>query len=135
MFLLDTNVVSETAKRRPNVGVMNWLEGTSAENLWICAISVGEIIKGIARLRQSDAARANQLMGWWTNLEAAYTDRILPFDASTARRWGELRAHTPNMSVEDSLIASIALAKGFTLVTRNIRDFTPAGVPLLNPFD
>ena len=75
-------------------------------------------------------------MEWWTSLEATYADRILPFDASIARRWGELRANTPpNMSVEDSLIASIALAKGFTLVTRNIRDFTAAGVPLINPFD
>ncbi len=135
MFLLDTNVVSETAKRRPNVGVINWIEGTGTENLWICAITVGEIVKGIARLRQIDPLRANQLMNWWTILEAAYTDRILPFDAAIARRWGELRAGNPNMSVEDSLIASISLAKGFTLVTRNIRDFAPAGVPLINPFD
>jgi predicted nucleic acid-binding protein len=134
MFLLDTNVVSETIKRRPNPGVTQWLDQTDTAGLWLCTITIGEITKGIALLRKREPERAKQLLNWRTKLEAAYTDRILPFDTQTSHQWGEIRASFPSMSLEDSIIASIAQVRGLTIVTRNTRDFAATGLPIVNPF-
>jgi predicted nucleic acid-binding protein len=134
MFLLDTNVVSETIKRRPNPGVTQWLDQTDTAGLWLCTITIGEITKGIALLRKREPERAKQLLNWRTKLEAAYTDRILPFDTQTSHQWGEIRAGFPSMSLEDSIIASIAQVRGLTIVTRNTRDFAATGLPIVNPF-
>jgi predicted nucleic acid-binding protein len=134
MFLLDTNVVSETIKRRPNPGVTQWLDQTDTAGLWLCTITIGEITKGIALLRKREPERAKQLLNWRTKLETAYTDRILPFDMQTSHQWGEIRASFPSMSLEDSIIASIAQVRGLTIVTRNTRDFAATGLPIVNPF-
>lgn len=134
MFLLDTNVVSETIKRRPNPGVTQWLDQADTAELWLCAITIGELTKGIALLRKRESERAKQLLNWRAKLETAYLERILPFDTQAAHQWGEMRANFPSMSLEDSIIASIAQVRGLTIVTRNTRDFAATGLPLIDPF-
>lgn len=103
--------------------------------LWLCAITIGEIAKGTTLLQKRDPEKARQLTDWREKLEAAYINRILPFDTRAARRWGEVRADFPNMSLEESMIASIAQVHNLTVVTRNTRGFAQTGLTLIKPFD
>jgi predicted nucleic acid-binding protein len=133
MYLLDTVVVSELNKRRRNVGVMQWFERQRPADLFISVISVGEIEGGIARQRSINPKFAVALAVWLDRVLMLYQEQILPFDLKAARRWGMLSAALGNESA-DLMIAATALEQGLTLVTRNVSDFEPTGVSIVNPF-
>lgn len=84
--------------------------------------------------RSRNAARAARLAQWLSGIELHYAARILPVDLAIAHRWGLLMAADPSASAEDALIAATALVHGFTVVTRNVRDFTPGGATVVDPF-
>lgn len=133
MYLLDTNVISETRKSRPHGAVLAWIRAESDQSLHVSAVSVGEIQAGIELTREQDAAKAGELEGWLDQL--AMTFNVLPVDAPIFRRWARLMHGKPDHHLEDALIAATALVHGLVVVTRNVRDFKPFGVKLLNPFE
>ncbi len=134
MFLIDTVVLSELRRLKRNPTVVTWFERQRTADLFVSVISIGEIERGIARQRPTDPAFAGALAVWLDKLLALYGERILPFDLQMARRWGALSAALGNESA-DLMIAATALENGLTVVTRNVSDFEPTGVAVLNPFD
>jgi predicted nucleic acid-binding protein len=132
-FLIDTNVLSELRRRKRNQGVVEWLESTTDELLYLSVITLGEIRRGIRRLHLHDPIQAVHLEKWLEELRNSFAHRILTVDGAVALRWGELGIHQP-ISVADGLLAATAMQHGLTLVTRNVRDFQPNGIPVLNPF-
>lgn len=133
-FLLDTNVVSETRKRTPDRNVLAWFDDTDQQDLHISVLTIGELTKGIARRRHRDPRSAAGLEHWLRGIEELFSDRVIPIDASIATAWGNLDAGRP-LPVIDSLLAATAKVRGFTLVTRNVKDIEPTGVPYINPWD
>ena len=132
MYLLDTNVVSELRKLKPHQGVVAWIEAAPEESLFISAVTVGEIQAGIEITRRQDAAKAKEIEDWLDGVAQSYG--VLPADAAIFRRWAQLMHRRSDHHLEDALIAATALVRGLTVVTRNIDDFEPFGVPLINPF-
>jgi predicted nucleic acid-binding protein len=133
MFLIDTVTLSELRKRQRDAGVVAWFERQRTTDLFLSVISIGEIERGIARQRATDPGFAGALAAWLDRVLALYGERILPFDLATARRWGALSASLHNDSA-DLMIAATALEHGLTVVTRNVSDFQPSGVTVLDPF-
>ena len=132
-FLVDTNVLSDLRRRRPNPGVLEWFDETDEALLHLSVITLGEIKRGTERLRRHDPVQAVNLDRWLESLQLRYADRIHPIDEAVALRWGELGIHQP-ISVADGLIAATALHHGLTVVTRNTSDFAPNSIPIFNPF-
>ena len=137
-YLLDTNVLSEFKRRgEPDPLVRGWLRATDPDALWVSVLSVGEIRKGIERL--AAGKRRTELEQWLEHdLDQWFEERVLPVTKAIAERWGILSARgldkgTPVTSI-DGLIAATALEHDLTLVTRNVKDFTVSGVPILNPW-
>lgn len=135
MFLLDTNVVSEL--RRPDKAhrnVLAWANAVPAANFFISVISILEIELGARLMARKDAAQGAVLRAWIDDhILARFAERILPIDTAVALRCAQL--HVPNPRAErDALIAATALVHGLTVVTRNVGDFEPTGVTLLNPW-
>ncbi len=133
MFLIDTVILSELRRRRRAPAVVAWFERQRTIDLFISVVSIGEIERGIARQRAADADFAGALARWLDQVLALYGERILPFDLQSARRWGRLSALLGNESA-DLMIAATALEHGLTVVTRNVSDFEPTGVAVLDPF-
>lgn len=137
-FLLDTCVLSEMVKPSPNRGVIRWVEKQAPEILATSAITIGEIQRGISRL--PDSRKKTELAHWLENdLFAWFAEKILPMDETVARAWGMLQAASESqgrtLPVLDALIAATAGVHRLTLVTRNEKDFSVAGIPILNPWD
>ncbi len=132
-YLLDTCVLSELRKPRPNAKVVAWMTGLRPDEAFLSVITLGEIRRGIELHRAKDAQAAGALERWLRGLETHYADRILPITAEVADRWGRLAPQQP-LPVSDGLIAATALVHQHTLVTRNVADFERSGVNLLNPF-
>lgn len=132
-YLLDTNVVSETRKTRADSGVIAFLSAADAAGLYLSALTLGELRKGVEAKRHDDPAAADRLGVWVDGIETTFADRVLPIDAAVARRWGELPARR-SLPVIDTLIAATAIEHGLTLVTRNTRDLASTGVPLVDPW-
>lgn len=133
MFLIDTDVLSALGKRQRNPNVAAWFASQRDGDLFLSVVTIGEIERGITLQQRQDPAFATTLAAWLDQVLAAYGDRILPFDLPAARRWGALSATLGNDSA-DLQIAATALEHGLTVVTRNVSDFAPAGVPALDPF-
>jgi toxin FitB len=133
MFLIDTVTLSELRRRERDPQVVAWFERQRTTDLFLSVISVGEIERGIARQRAIDPGFADALADWLDRMLTLYGERVLPFDLRTARRWGALSAALGNDSA-DLMIAATALEHGLTVVTRNISDFEPTGVAVLDPF-
>ena len=133
MYLLDTNVVSELRRPRPNRAVLDWIADVPAELLFVSAVTVGEIQAGIEITREQDPAKAEELEGWLDKVQASYA--ILPMDATTFREWARLMHRKSDTITEDAMIAATAIVHRLTVVTRNVRDFARLGVELQNPFD
>jgi toxin FitB len=132
-YLLDTNVVSETRRRRPEPNVMRWLEASGPDAHFVSVLTIGEITKGIVQRRQRDPAGADRLARWLSGLRQLFTERILVVGDPEATCWGNL-AGRAELPVIDGLIAATALVHDLTLVTRNTRDFARAGARLLDPW-
>jgi predicted nucleic acid-binding protein len=132
-YLLDTNVVSETRKIRPDAGVVAFLSAADAAGLFVSILTLGELRKGVEAKRRIDSVAAERLGAWVDGIETIFADRVLPVDTATARRWGELSAGR-SLPVIDSLIAATAMVHGLSLVTRNVRDIETTGVPLIDPW-
>lgn len=136
MFLLDTNVISELRRPdRADRNVVAWANAISAANFFMSAISILEIELGARLIERKDAAQGAVLRNWIDNqILARFEGRILTIDTAVAQRCAKL--HVPNPRADrDTLIAATALVHGLTVVTRNVGDFAPTGVPLLNPWD
>ncbi|SEE93187.1 type II toxin-antitoxin system VapC family toxin [Jiangella alba] len=133
-YLLDTNVVSELRRPRPDQRVLRWWSDVPAGRLYLSCLTVGELGRGVGRLRErGDHAQAESLSGWLDGLARQFADRILPIDAEVTELWGRLPQRRP-VPVVDGLIAATALRHGLTVVTRNVRDFSATGVGVLDPF-
>lgn len=132
MFLLDTNVVSELRKAKPHGGVLAWLTATPESDLFISAVTLGEIQRGIELTKDQNPAKAQEISQWADRL--ADTHNILPMDATTFRVWAQLMHHRSDALFEDAMIAATAQVHQLTVVTRNTRDFAAFKVPLLDPF-
>src|SRR5262249_5530115 len=133
MFLLDTNVISETRKPRANDGLMRWISDVGALDLHLSVLSIGEIRKGIERLRQPDSLAAADIEEWLDHVKHACGDRVLPIDRSIAHEWG-LPAATGDDHPVDIMLAATAHTYNLTLVTRNVRHVPGLGIGILNPF-
>ena len=134
MYLLDTDVLSALRRQQRHTSVMRWVSTQRSSNLHVSVISLGEIERGIARAGHREPRFARLLAEWLDGLIKFYAGRILPIDLRAARRWGSVSQAIGHRGV-DLLIAATALEHGLTVVTRNVRHFEPAGVPVLNPFD
>lgn len=138
MYLLDTNVVSELRKTRtgkadPNV--VAWADSVSPASLFISAITVLELETGILLVERRDEKQGQALRQWLENqVLPAFGERILAVDTAVARQCASLHVPDPHPD-RDALIAATAMVHGMTVVTRNVDDFTPTGVVLLNPWE
>jgi predicted nucleic acid-binding protein len=133
-YLLDTNVLSETRKRQPAASVAGWIAAAPPDWLHVSVLTLGEIEQGIARAGgRGDRQQAAALERWLRDVETGFEDRVLPVTLAVAAAWGRQQYARP-LPVIDALIAATARVHGLTVVTRNARDFEPAGVQVLNPF-
>ncbi|PTN38483.1 type II toxin-antitoxin system VapC family toxin [Desulfonatronum sp. SC1] len=132
MYLLDTNVVSELRKPRPHGAVIAWLESIDERDLYVSAVTIGEIQAGIELSRDQDARKAKEIEAWLDLLTDA--SNILPMDVPAFRLWAKMMHRKSDTLYEDAMIAAIASVHGLTVVTRNISDFKVFSVPTLNPF-
>lgn len=137
MYLLDTNVVSEMRKIRPgkaDAQVARWADSVDADDLYISVITIHELEIGVLLTERRDPAQGAVFRSWLDgHVLTAFSGRILPVDIAVAQRGARLHVPDPR-PVRDGLIAATALVHGMTVVTRNIADFEPTGVPLLNPW-
>ena len=134
MLLLDTNVVSAVRRPDRHPRVSQWLAVQQPDALFLSAVTIGEIRRGITLQEGHDAPFAHDLTVWLNQLLTLFGDRVLAFDVSVAQHWGRLSAELGHDS-PDLIIAATALEHGLTVVTRNVRHFEPTGVTVLNPFD
>ena len=136
-YILDTNVISELVKKKPNPKVVIWLEKVDPDNIYLSVIALGEIRKGIEKMPASK--RKNTLDSWFKEeLLVRFHNKILPLDLPVLLAWGELTARLEKrgnpLPAIDSLLAATALQAEFTLVTRNTGDFQFTGISLYDPW-
>lgn len=133
-YLLDTNVVSELVRAKPDAAVLKWFEGVPDQALHLSVLSLGEIRKGIELLQ--DGARKEKLRLWLEQeLTNWFEGRLLPVSAPVADRWGRLLAEAKRpLPAIDSLLAATALHHELRLVTRNVGDFRFIGLEIINPW-
>lgn len=133
-FLVDTNVLSEARRRQAgDVRVKAWLSSVASAELFTSALVVGEIRRGVERLRRKDTTQAAFLDEWLATLKQQFADRVLPVTMDIAEEWGRLNVPDPLPTI-DGYLAATARVHGLTLVTRNTRDLARTGVVLLNPW-
>ena len=137
MFLLDTNVISELRKaadRKADANVIAWLSGADAASFYISVVTLMELALGIFRVERRDAGQGARLRTWLhTRVRPEFAERTLPIDSAVALRCARL--HVPDPRPErDAYIAATALVHGMTVVTRNVADFVPTGVAVIDPW-
>ncbi len=135
-YLLDTWVLSELVKSLPDTYVLDWFKVRKPNELFVSAMTLGELQRGVAKLPESK--RRSELSSWLQQLETGFEDRILAFDQNASVIWAQMtvqaEAQGKPMAAFDSIIAATARAYGCRLVTRNVGDFVNAGIDLLNPW-
>ena len=132
MYLLDTNVVSELRKQRPHGAVVAWLESLDDAQLYLSAVTLGEIQAGIEITRVQDTEKAKEIEAWLELVAGAYN--VLPMDAAAFRAWARLMHGKSDTLYEDAMIAATAKVHGLTVATRNVADFNALGLEVFNPF-
>jgi predicted nucleic acid-binding protein len=137
-FLIDTNVISEITKPRPDPKVVAFLHETDEDRLFISVITLGELRRGVA-LKAEGKAKSS-LDAWLrADLRERFSGRIVDITAAIADEWGELMGDAKRRGITlhamDGFLAATARTHDKTFVTRNVRDFAPFGVQLLNPWD
>ena len=132
LYLLDTNIVSELRKPRPHGGVLAWLQSMDNAQLYLSAVTVGEIQAGIELTREQDRTQASEIEAWLELLAGAYN--VLPMDATIYRAWARLMHRKSDTLYEDAMIAATAQVHGLTVATRNVADFHALGFEVFNPF-
>lgn len=137
-YLIDTCVISEYVKTKPDINVSLWFDQQQEIQLFLSAISIAEIKKGIYKIKYIQPERALKLQNWLNTIELEFSQRILPVSIDVLEQWAILSAHSEikgnKLAVMDSLIAATARCYGLTLVTRNIKDFKHCELELINPF-
>ena len=131
-YLLDTNVVSELRKQRPHGGVVAWLNHQQEDQLFLSAVTMGELQEGIERARRQDPSKASGIESWTDRLATSY--QILPMDTPCFREWGRIMDRKPDRLLEDAMIAATARVHQLIVATRNEADFKQLDVRILNPF-
>lgn len=132
MYLLDTNIISELRKARPHGGVVSWLESKEGSELFVSAVTLGELQTGVELTRKQDSPKAVQIERWIDQVAQSY--QVLSMDAAAFREWGKLMNGQPDSMMEDAMIAATARVHRLKVVTRNVKDFERFGIPIVNPF-
>lgn len=136
-YLLDTCVISEAIKEKPNSAVLTWLNEVNEDACYISSLTLGEITRGIYKL--SESGKKNKLLNWLeVDLRNRFDTRILDITGEIAEQWGKISASLELVGITapviDCLLAATAYAHGLILVTRNIKDFANMPIELLNPW-
>jgi toxin FitB len=131
-YLLDTNVVSELRKPRPHGAVVAWVNDQQDEQLFLSAVTLGELQAGIERTRRQDPGKASEIELWADQVAASF--QILPMDAMCFREWGRIIDRKPDELLEDAMIAATARVHRLIVATRNEGDFKRLDVRIFNPF-
>ncbi len=135
-YLLDTCVISELTKLIPNNNVIRWLKNIPSDSLFISVITIGEIRKGLTKLKESE--KKQRLTAWLDALLRQYSERILLIDLNIADNWGTIQGNAEKsgkpMSSVDSLLAATADTHNLIVATRNESDFEAGNVPIINPW-
>ncbi len=136
-FLLDTNVISEPEQKRPNGNVLRWLRAHPTSSMYLSAVTIGEIRRGIERL--SSGPKRAHLQEWMVENRKRFSERILPITEETFMVWGKMYAEFEKRGIirppYDSLLEATALEHDLILVTRNVRNFHDSTVTILNPWE
>jgi toxin FitB len=133
MYLLDTNIISELRRPKPHGAVLEWYKNITEEDLFISAVSIGEIQSGIELTRVQDKKKAETLEQWLQSISNIHN--VLPMTGSTFKLWAKLMHSQTNTVREDAMIAATAIEKDLIVVTRNTKDFKRFKLQLLNPFE
>ena len=135
-FLFDTNALSEPGRRTPDAGFAQRYAGVETHEVFLSALSLGELRRGVSLLDAGDQRR--RLEALYTNIVHRFAAQVLPIDATVAEAWGELSARLQRagrvIGAPDELIAATALVHGLKLVTRNARHFAATGCTILSPW-
>lgn len=137
-YLLDTCIISEVIKKKPQNSVIEWLNNVPENQLFLSILSLGEIQKGVSRLEESP--RKKELQRWLQeDLVKRFENRILNLDLQTALKWGEVLGFQEKNGIKipviDSLLAATALLHELVIVTRNSKDMAKTGVQIHNPWE
>ena len=132
-YLLDTNVVSELRRSKPHGAVVAWIKTLRPEQIFLSAVTIGELQAGVELTRRNDAAKAQEIEAWLTAVEQSFA--TLPMDSACFREWARLLAGKSPSLIEDAMIAATARVHGLHVATRNERDFRQFQVAAFNPFD
>ncbi len=132
MYLVDTNIVSEARRGTPQA--VAWLRSVDPASVYLSALTLGEIMRGIGLKQRSDPTAAAHLTEWLRKLRHDHGDRILPVTDRISVEWGRIAAIRPRGDI-DGLIAATAVVHDLILVTRNIKDFQDTGAALINPWE
>jgi predicted nucleic acid-binding protein len=131
-YLLDTNVISELRKPKPHGGVVAWMNSLRVEQIFLSAVTLGELQAGVELTRRNDAAKALEIENWLNEVESSFA--ALPMDSACFREWARLMAGKPAEVLEDAMIAATARVHSLEVATGNERDFHQFQVAVFNPF-
>jgi predicted nucleic acid-binding protein len=131
-YLLDTNVVSELRKKKPHGSVVAWVSRLQLEQMYVSAVTIGELQAGVEITRRQDADKAREIELWVDQVEA--TSQVVVMDTACFREWARLMHGKSHHLMEDAMIAATARINSLIVATRDEADFRQFAVPMLNPF-
>jgi toxin FitB len=131
-YLLDTNVVSELRKLKPHGAAIEWIGRLKDDQIYISAVTLGELHRGLERTRKQNTEKADEIEHWVDQLEMS--NHVLAMDSRCFREWARLMEGKSDHLLEDAMIAATARIHTLTVATRNVNDFALLGVELVNPF-
>ena len=138
-YLLDTCVLSEYVKKKPNIKVIQWLDEQEKNSLFISVLCIGEIRKGIIKIQKKQPQRYQKLIQWIETVELRFSDKIINLDYNIINCWaiicGQCEAKGQKLPIMDSLITATAYEYNLIIVTRNVSDFHFSPVQIFSPWD